>query len=265
MPREDAPDAAAAANPDMSLLYLDESQNQAFDYEYHSEDELTDKLAFLQRTFPKGPRSILDIGGGNGHFLDRLLSEFPEAEGWIVDISPQLLALNETNPRKHILQGSVERLAQILGGQKFDVISLNWLLHHLVDITYDRSVRNIEKAVELAATFLTERGILMIAENEYQGFFETNVPSHVIYAVTRVQNPVFVKLAGKFFNTAGVGVCFQSKAAWWKLFRRLGFHVEHYHNYPRWDFPLIKRLAFVGLFLRAQDHGHFALRRPGVA
>ncbi|HEY2675412.1 MAG TPA: class I SAM-dependent methyltransferase [Steroidobacteraceae bacterium] len=244
----------------MKLAYLDESQNEAFDFEYHSEVELKAKVAFIRDTFPNGPRRILDIGGGNGKFLDGLLAEFPESEGYLVDISRNLLDKNRPNPKKHLIHGSFEDLPRLLPGTTFDLITINWVLHHLVGPSYILSVKNVEQALAMTSRMLGPRGLLFVAENEYQGLLETNVPSHVIYTITRIRNPAVVGLTRRYFNTAGVGVCFQSKRGWFKIFERCGLRVDYYKQHSPWRHGLKKHLLFLALFLRTQRHGHFALR-----
>jgi ubiquinone/menaquinone biosynthesis C-methylase UbiE len=222
------------------------------------------KLAFIRQAFPNGPSRILDIGGGNGKFMDRLLSEFPQAHGYLVDISQNLLDKNRPDPRKHLIHGSFEDLPTLLPGTTFDLITINWVLHHLVGPNYRRCVQNVEQALVMTSRMLTSSGLLFVAENEYQGLFETNVPSHVIYTITKIRNPAFAGLARRYFNTAGVGVCFQSRRAWLTIFRRLGLKVDFYEQHSRWQHGLKKRLMFLLLFLRVQRHGHFGLRSTTV-
>lgn len=244
----------------MQLGYLDESQNEAFDFEYHSEVELKGKLAFIREVFPNGPRRILDIGGGNGKFMDQLLAEFPESEGYLIDISRNLLDKNRPNPKKHLIHGSFEDLPKLLPGRSFDLITINWVLHHLVGPSYRLSVQNIEQALAMTSGMLSPDGFLLVAENEYQGLLESNVPSHVIYTITRIRKPAVVGLTRRYFNTAGVGVCFQSRRGWIRIFERTGLKVDYYLQNSRWQHGLKKRLMFLLLFLRVQRHGHFGLR-----
>jgi hypothetical protein len=246
----------------MQLGYLDESQNEAFDFEYHSEVELKGKLAFIREVFPNGPPRILDIGGGNGKFMDRLLAEFPQSEGYLIDISQNLLDKNQPNPKKHLIHGSFEDLPTLLPGKTFDLITINWVLHHLVGPSYRLSVENVRQALAMTSRMLSDKGVLLVAENEYQGLLESNVPSHVIYNITRIRNAAFVGLTRRYFNTAGVGVCFQSKRGWFNIFKRSGLRVDFYMQNSRWKHGLKKRLMFLFLFLRVQRHGHFGLR-PG--
>lgn len=244
----------------MKLGYLDESQNEAFDFEYHSEVELQGKLAFIRDAFPNGPGRILDIGGGNGKFMDRLLAEFPESEGYLVDISQNLLDKNRPNPKKHLILGSFEDLPELLPEKSFDLVTINWVLHHLVGPSYRQSVENVEQALAMTSRILSPHGLLLVAENEYQGLLESNLPSHVIYSITKIRNPAVVGLTRRYFNTAGVGVCFQSKRAWFNIFKRSGLNVDFYLQNSRWKHGLKKRLLFLLLFLRMQRHGHFGLR-----
>jgi ubiquinone/menaquinone biosynthesis C-methylase UbiE len=246
----------------MQLGYLDESQNEAFDFEYHSEAELKAKLAFIREVFPNGPPQILDIGGGNGKFMDRVLAEFPESEGYLIDISQNLLDKNQPNAKKHLIHGSFEDLTKLLPGKTFDLITINWVLHHLVGPSYRLSVENVKQALAMTSKMLSANGILFVAENEYQGLLESNVPSHVIYTITKIRNPAFVALIRRYFNTAGVGVCFQSQRGWLNIFKRCGLSVDYYMQNSRWKHGVKKRLMFLLLFLRMQRHGHFGLR-PG--
>lgn len=245
----------------MELAYLSEEQNLSFDYQYHGEEELAAKIGYLRSRFPDGPRRVLDIGGGNGKFMDRLLAEFPAAQGVVLDISQQLLALNAPNSRKTLVHGSITDLQSHVGDGNFDVITINWVLHHLVGPSYQRSLDNIREALDAAAALLSSRGIIYVAENEIEGFFETNIPSRLIYGITRIRSPGFVRLARPFFNTAGVGVCFQSKRGWFEVFARSRLAVAKYIQHDRWDRGPLRRLMFAALFLKHQKHGHFALER----
>src|SRR5215469_2725847 len=115
----------------LNLVLLDETQNQAFDTEYHSRKEMEDKIAHIASHFDNRAFSILDLGGGNGRFLDELLECFPGANGVLLDVSESLLSQNKAHSRKQLLKASVDQIPSLLQ-EKFDVITINWLLHHLV-------------------------------------------------------------------------------------------------------------------------------------
>jgi Methylase involved in ubiquinone/menaquinone biosynthesis len=252
----------ADENPQANLHLLSEDQNKAFDYEYHSEEEILCKIDWIKERFEQGPKRILDIGGGNGKFLDRFLLEFSESEGHLLDISKNLLEANAPHSRKFLVHGSVEDLKTLFPSERFDIITINWVLHHLVGDGYRQSVEHIKNTIKAAFNLLSDDGVIIIAENEYQGLLETNLPSHIIYAITRIKNPIFVRFAQRYFNTAGVGVCFQSRRGWQRIFQSLGTDIIFYQQHARWKHGLKKRLLFLLLLLRTQQHGHFCLTRP---
>jgi ubiquinone/menaquinone biosynthesis C-methylase UbiE len=244
----------------MDLLYLSDSQTTTFDEDYHSPEELNAKFAHLQSLTGDRPISILDIGGGNGRFLDSILNRFPNAEGTVLDVSAVLLSRNAPHPRKALLDASVEALPEILNGKRFDIITMNWLLHHLVGPTYPLCAANCIGLLEKCRGLLKPDGVLIVTENMFDGFGGTNLPSWVIYNITRVRQPWFVRLSGKFFNTAGVGVCFRSQGAWTRLFRQAGFRSTLEEVGHRWKLSAKSRLLFGLLGIRDVSHRHFYLR-----
>ena len=245
---------------DIDALYLAESQNQEFDTEYHSAAEFDRKVDLIRTYLPDGPRRILDVGGGNGNFIDRMLESFPEAEGINLDVSRYLLDRNAAHPRKQLLCASVAEAREKLGDGRFDVITLNWLLHHLVGPDYAVCRRNCAETLRLCGELLSPGGVIVVAENMFDGYWKTNVPSRVIYELTRIRQPLVVKLTGRFFNTAGVGVCFRSEGAWRRLFGESRLTVgEHFYGEP-WRYAPWKQFLLSTLFIDSLKHGHFFLR-----
>ena len=87
------------------FLLLSEKQNAAFDAEFHSQDELDSKFLLLGQLIKDGPLSVLDLGGGNGFFADRLLGHFPKSTVTILDISSDLLGKNCRSNQKELIHG----------------------------------------------------------------------------------------------------------------------------------------------------------------
>jgi len=250
--------AGSNSRADVDLLLLDEEQNATFDDEYHSPADLADKVENLKALFPSGPRSFLDLGGGNGHFLDYLLEAFPAASGTLIDISSLLLGKNAPHPRKRLVEGSVADLEQLVGSDKFDVISVNWVLHHLVGSTYETCMRNMATLLSSCVKVLAPGGVIVVAENMFDG--PLNASSHIIYGITRIEHPQFVRLARRYFNTSGVGVCFQSEAAWRSLFADLRLRVVREQFGRPWPVTPVQRLMTWLLLLKDRRKGHFYLR-----
>jgi ubiquinone/menaquinone biosynthesis C-methylase UbiE len=208
-----------------SFPLLSEEQNASFNQEFHTEEKLAAKFMLLQEWMKDRPFDVLDLGGGNGAFVDRALARFPKNSATIVDVSPLLLSANTPSDRKKLILGSIENLPDIFDGRTFDCITLNWVLHHLVGNSYSACWTNFLNTLEQCKQLLRPNGIVLVAENMFEGYLRSNLPSHLIYAITAIRFPWFVYFARRFFNTAGTGVCFQSQRAWRRVFAQAGFDV----------------------------------------
>lgn len=240
-------------------LLLSEEQNAAFDAEFHSREELETKFLLLEELSEDRPFNVLDLGGGNGIFVDQLLARFPKSTATIVDISSLLLAKNKPSGRKELFHGSIECMSDILGGHTFDYITVNWVFHHLVGNSYRASRNNCHDALMKCKELLKPNGMLIVAENMLTGYLRSNLPSHIIYAITAIRWPWFVRVAKRFFNTAGVGVCFQSQRAWRHMFAEAEFNVIAFQRGLVW-WRLgrsFRDILIHMLFVKSVSHGHF--------
>ena len=215
-----------------SFPLLSEEQNASFNREFHSEEELAAKFMLLQEWIKDRPFDVLDLGGGNGTFVDRLLARYPKSSATIVD------------------------------GRAFDCITLNWVLRHLVGNSYSACRTNFLSTIEQCKLLLKPNSILLVAENMFEGYLRSNLPSHLIYAITAIRFPWFLYFTRRFFNTAGTGVCFQSQRAWRRMFAQAGFDVIAFQRGLEWwwlDRSLRGRAIHL-LFVKSVSHGHFFLR-----
>lgn len=206
-----------------------------------------------------GPFSFLDVGGGNGVFTDRVLAEFPDATGVVGDDADLLLRRHRKHPRKTTVKLDALRLPAA-GLGRFDVVFMNWLLHHLVDNgSYRRTRQHITRALADTRWLLNPGGHLSVFENMYDGALHHNLPSRLVFALTSSRGlaPLTRRLGA---NTAGVGVCFQSERAWRDLVAGAGYQVVSFTPDERWPMSAAKR-ALLGL--RAVRVGHLWLEPIG--
>lgn len=248
-----------------TFLLLNETQNAAFDTEFLTREELEMKfnqLRHLSNLQTDQIFSVLDLGGGNGLFVDELLERFPKSTVTILDISELLLAKNVPSERKKLIHGSIECMAEILAGHKFDYITVNWVFHHLVGNSYRKCRKHCLNTLRQCKELLMPNGTLIVAENMFDGYLQSNLPSHIIYAITTIKWPWFVRWVKRFFNTAGVGVCFQSQKAWQQMFAQAGFDVVVFQRGLVWGWlgRSVRGMAIHLLFVKAVSHGHFFLR-----
>lgn len=236
---------------------LPESQTQAFDIEYIKGKRWLWIKELIDRDFQKRPFRVLDVGGGNGALADKILFTFPNAEVTILDYSEDLLRKNVKHPRKQLIFDSAENLGKVFRGQKFDLITLNLVLHHLVGSTYQESKNNAIKTLELSNDLLPEDGRLFICEHFYSGLVFDSLASRMIYGLTSVTWPLFIRLFRRMgANTAGTGVCFQSCKAWKRELQNTGFHVITYDEDAPRQVSIVRHIA---LHIRSHTLGFFWL------
>ena len=237
-----------------TMQQLNEEQLKAFDREYVGDRLSIPIKQCIDRDFPDGQFSFLDLGCGNGVFADRILADYPKSRGVGLDNAPSLLSRNKPSDRKRTVLGSVENLKYI-DETKYDLIFFNWLLHHLVSESYAETRRYIDRALSSATALLSERGRISIYENMYNGLVIDSLASWITYQLTSVPAIApFVKKRGA--NTAGVGVCFLSYSQWCSTFQRIGLRILDYTGNELWTIPW----SWTVLLHVGQIHcGHFWL------
>lgn len=169
--------------------------------------------------------TILDVGGGNGAFLDRLLGRYPRAEAWLVDEAPQMIARNVAHERKQTLCGSVFDLDLLLPKPKFDLVTVNVLLHHLVDDSPNETRERVVECLSLLRGRLRDGGVMAIYEQFYDSFVPGIDPGELIFGITRLRAAAPL-LRALGFATAGIGVAFRSRRGWLELFEEAGLRVS---------------------------------------
>src|SRR5689334_6317063 len=97
----------------MESRLLSDDQLAAFDWEHVSASQWRHFTACVDRDFPTGEFSVLDVGGGNGLFADRILTNFPRARVTVLDTSEMLLSRNRPLPNKEIKCGSALSLDKL--------------------------------------------------------------------------------------------------------------------------------------------------------
>ena len=234
---------------------LSDEQVEAFDREYVDAARLARVFDCIDSDFPDGRFRFLDVGGGNGRFADQLLARYPLAHGTVVDNSEVLLNRNGRNPRKSLRVGSAADIG--VTDEKFDLISVHWLLHHLVGESYAESRAHQRETLQTIGRMLTSRGRISMFENDYVGWLPDPYPTYVIYAMTasRMLSPVSRALGA---NTAGVGVCFNSSMGWNRMLQQAGLLLVSREEPDAWQrkLPWIVKLA---LGLRDIRVGHYWL------
>ncbi|MBU6950772.1 class I SAM-dependent methyltransferase [Hahella sp. HN01] len=177
------------------------------------------------RSLLNNPASVnlLDVGGGNGTFLDTMLSSMPESRGTIVEMSQVMADKNTSRHNKEVVCDNYLDWAnrKLDSNERFDVIFFNFVLHHFVSESWASSVALQRKALEVSRELLTKNGVIIVYEIHYNGGLYNEVTSKIIFGISssRLLAP-FAKFMGA--NTAGFGVCFHSEPFWKELYYNQG-------------------------------------------
>lgn len=173
---------------------------------------------------------LLDVGGGNGTFLDTMLQAMPDATGTLVEISQGMADKNAPSNRKSVVCANfLEWAADIAQTeQRFDVIFFNFVLHHFVGKYRVESNRLQTQALQAAKSVLGKDGLIVVYEISYNGLLHDELPSTLIHALSSstLLTPVVKRLGA---NTAGYGVCFHSENYWKNLFGENHLSVVNEH------------------------------------
>lgn len=226
---------------------------ESFDEEFVNEGIWEIIKTCIDRDFPDGNFIFLDIGGGNGLFADRVLQNYPKCSGTVLDSSRFLLDKNTQNDRKTLICRSVEDIHQVFAKKQFDIIFINWVLHHLVHNYYVSSKRNIVYLLQMIRPLLTSRGRISVLENVYDGFPLDYLPSFLIFyaASSKVLAPIIRRLG---VHSAGVGICFLSKNQWESVFRNAHLRINMFTEDEKWRFPIWLKIF---LFLKEARVAHY--------
>lgn len=170
--------------------------------------------------------SFLDLGGGVGSISDFILRHYTRSSGVLLDQSRYMLARNAVHPRKTLVLGSAFDLSQMLPRDRFELIVIYSLLHHLVGDTYAESVRNVRTVLSVCRDLLSPGGRIGLWENVYDSWTIRSWASHSIYYVTRSRRlRLFARLLGA--NSNGVGICPLSLFQWMQVIEQAGLRIAN--------------------------------------
>jgi hypothetical protein len=234
---------------------LSDAQASAFDFEILDEELWSVLKPVLTQQLTGPSKHILDVGGGNGMFVDRVLEAFPTAEATLVEPAHNLVTANCPNPKKTVLQSTFQQVG-LRDTKPVDVIFFNWVLHHFVVDSYKTTTRTQCDALILARQLLKPGGRLIVFEQLYNGSKIDDLPGRIIYELTSQRRlaPLTSRLGA---NTAGVGVCFHSEQGWRELFERAGLSVNSFT--PCYAMGAMARWKRLALGLRETRVGMFEL------
>jgi SAM-dependent methyltransferase len=205
---------------------IDERVIGRFDQDY-MDDPFLDQLLQTIATLNSHIEEVADFGGGNGRFLDRLLHHLPNAHGTNYEISAYMRSLNTCSSQKTVLADS---FLSIDAYSKFDLVIMNWVLHHIIGRDLSTTLRLIHAAVEIALRILKPGGLVVVSENFLKSICPERFASAALFLITRSK---FLKpIASRMRDgsaVAGLGLYYMSEPQ----LRTMFLKFEHIATFDR--------------------------------
>jgi hypothetical protein len=226
-------------------IRLEHDQRVHYDGDHLGRREREILFSRIEECFGDRQFTHLDVRGGSGLVADRLLERFPNCRSTVIDYSEELIQRNRPHERKKTICGFIEDIDVLTGGEHFDLITANNVLHHLILESYGSTRRHQTEVVRRLAGALSLRGRLFVAENAYEGALVPELTGFLIFTATssRLLTPLALKHGA---NTAGVGVCFLPERQWRKVFREAGLRVRDF-RVPREAGPSLAQRFALGM------------------
>jgi ubiquinone/menaquinone biosynthesis C-methylase UbiE len=165
-----------------------EAVNYAAGAEGKEGDEL--KLMMIRDLARPGDR-LLDIGGGNGYFTDRVLAETDIREACLLDISHTMLALNRRKHNKELVQASALNMPFKKGS--FEFIHFDAVLHHIVGTTRKSSVEQAQRVIRNSINLVKKDGFLVFTERCVDSWISSAI---IFYTLKFLSRTGLAKLGG---------------------------------------------------------------------
>lgn len=223
------------------IIKLAEARVESFDHDATAVHAVAPVVDAIRRLSSLNHNlKLLDVGGGNGTFLDTMLKALPESTGTLVEMSKAMADKNEASDRKTVICENFLEWARAAEKRsaRYDVIFFNFVLHHFIGNNRSQSILLQRNALHAAQSILAEGGLIVVYEIHYNGLFKDEIPSRLIHtlASSRILAPLTRRMGA---NTAGYGVCFHSESYWRSLYSLLGLRIVDEH--------LIEKGVFTGI------------------
>lgn len=235
----------------------DDTQLIAFNREYVNDRRWSFFQSAVEAQVQHARRlRFLDVGGGAGDFAVRVRTAYPQWNVHVLDISDFLLSHAKSKGlavmKLSILDNIPERWVNA-----FDIVSVNYVLHHLVGSSHAQTTANVMRALSNLRRLVASTGMVSVFENNYVGHLFHDSCGRLIYELT--SNRVIAQLARRLgANSAGVGVRFRSAIAWQQMFQSAGFMVRSVRFDRDFEFD-IGRIKKILLNAKEAHACHFCL------
>ncbi|HYG00754.1 MAG TPA: class I SAM-dependent methyltransferase [Candidatus Saccharimonadales bacterium] len=240
--------------------YFDKHAHQ---HVYHNDPEIYKFiLDFLNTKILEGKTmNILDVGCGDGSFIQSILKSKINAQFIGTDVSQSMIKLANQNIRSSNVQLFVADGFSLPLNQdaKFDLIHLDSVLHHLIASTRNKSKHLSNRLLRILIDKLKEDGSLIVEEVYYNSYLYDQTSSILVFYGLKFFNALHLnpdRIIKEFHR--GLEVRFFSEKEISRLLATYGTPIL-IKKIP-WRIPALYKLFLV------KETGHISLKvNPGLS
>jgi SAM-dependent methyltransferase len=145
----------------------------------------------IKRVLPTEKQlSFLDVGCGDGGFIKALIEQGIVAKYLATDLSFNMLVKASDNLSGldvDMLQADALQLS-LRESQKFDIIHIDSVLHHLIGRTRGESVELVKRMLNGLLGRLSNNGILIVEEVYYDSYIFSTITSSLVFYALKLIN-----------------------------------------------------------------------------
>lgn len=144
----------------------------------------------IQRSKPKDKIYILDVGCGDGSFIESALKTGLVGNFTGIDLSRSML----TNAKGRLKTMPVQLLVAdafnlpLKESIRFDIIHIDSVLHHLIGKTRSQSMHLVDTLLKKLVDLLSEDGIFVVEEMYYKSYLSPRLTSSIIFYGLKILN-----------------------------------------------------------------------------
>lgn len=204
---------------------LTSEQISAFYSDRLTNDQVDHFLNLLTYTETQSINTLLDIGGGCGHFARQVVDR-TAMKAYVLDSDPISIARCNAQYGDVISARLDDALNPIIHGDE-DIVSFNLILHHLIGKN-ESATRVLQRQALL--TWRDQAKLLFVNEYCYDSYIG-NASGYLIYQITKnkflslIASQISRFIPSLNANTFFVGVRFRSHNEWQDFFSSCGFQV----------------------------------------
>jgi SAM-dependent methyltransferase len=196
----------------------------------------SERVACALELITRDGLDILDIGGASGVFLNELKTKSKHRSRLFNLEVDDTYENQQISKDIHFINGSI--INSSLDNERFDLVTLRHILHHLVGPDLKTTRANQQRALQEVFR-ITKKGGYILVEEEVN---DIKLFSRIVYVLSKLANKY--KLRNQAFDAGTVIVSFMTPVEIAKVLQELPLEILR-QSYVRWNMPLRWKLTLL--------------------